>query len=138
MADVPLFSCAVPALALSTAQIKIEFEINPNARLSDPAPPRSPGGRIGAHERLEQQQRELAALDLDVREEALQGKLERAERNAARSRDASPSPRSSHSGRSRSRSHGSRSPSRSRSRSRSHGSAIRPIKVATATDHCEL
>ena len=100
-------------------QIKIEFEIDPNARLSDPAPPRSPGGRIGAHERLEQQQRELAALDLDVREEALQGKLERAERNAARSRDASSSPRSSHSGRSRSRSRGSRSPSRSRSRSRS-------------------
>lgn len=109
--------------------IKIEFEIDPRKRIDDPhgfSGSRGNGGASHTAQQLERQRAELASLSRDVREDALQGKLDRLEREREdrldrEDRERDDARRSRHRSRSHSR---SRSPSRSRSNSPRGSSAF--------------
>lgn len=123
-------------------EIKIEFEIHPNARLSDPMEGDVSAGVTARSSRNSQtqlaaRQQELRDLERDYKEDALQSKIDSAQtrqrlkdrledqrdqqdrKEASRGRSRSRSPSSSRSGSRRDSRQRSRSGSRSRSASRS-------------------
>jgi hypothetical protein len=112
-------------------EIRIEFEIPPTAQLSSPTSSQSNLHRnLSQSQLLAKQKSALSSLNRDVKEEALQGKLERLERSKSE-RERELAEEAAAESRSRSRSHSrsrSASPFASRSRSRSHSRSRSPSR----------